>query len=198
VRSGAAPAAAAALSLGVFAGLAVAAGNADGRLIGDGVVMDSLNAVAPVSSDDVHIDPVLDVATVVLGVLTAVLMGTLLVRRRFRAALYLPVAILGAVALSRVAKEVVGRPAIEGPPGAFTFPSGSATLCVAAIAAFYLLAKGGRERRTVLLAGVPFTLAYAAIIAWEEWHHPSDVLAGWCLGIGTATIAWMAFDQPSS
>ena len=179
-----------------FIVLAVAAAGADGRLPGDGVVMDVLNGLAPVSSDDVHIDPVLDVTTLVVTVAVALLGVMLLVRRELRAVLFLVVAVALPVLLSRIAKELVARPAIEGPRDAYTFPSGSATWCFATVAALTMLAASASERRLIVSVGAVLTVVYSAIIAWEEWHHPSDVLAGWCLGLAGAGSAWLAFGRP--
>ncbi len=184
--------------LTAFAGLAVLAAGADGRLPGDGLVMDALNGLAPVSSDDVHIDPILDVTTLVVTALVALLVVALLVRRDLRAASFVVVGITVPVLLSRVMKEIVERPAIEGPRDAYTFPSGSATWCAATVLALVLLAASQRERRILGLAGAALTLIYSAIIAWEEWHHPSDVLAGWCLGLACTGAAWLAFGRPSA
>lgn len=182
--------------LAAFLLLAVAAADATGRLSGDGLVMDGLNALAPVSSDDVHIDPVLDITTLVVSALVAALSVGLLARRQLRAVACLVVAVVVPVLLSRVAKELVERPAIEGPRDAYTFPSGSATWCVATVTALVLLSQSARERGFILWAGVGLTLVYSAIIAWEEWHHPSDVLAGWCLGIAGAGGTWLLFGRP--
>jgi membrane-associated phospholipid phosphatase len=185
-------------ALTAFAGLAVLAAGADGRLIGDGLVMDVLNGIAPVSSDDVHIDPVLEVTTVVVIALVALLVLWRLARRDLRGASFLVVGVTAPVLLSRVVKELVARPAIEGPPAAYTFPSGSATWCAATVVAVALIAAAPTERRIVALAGTALTLLYSAIIAWEEWHHPSDVLAGWCLGSAGAATAWIAFGRPTA
>jgi membrane-associated phospholipid phosphatase len=184
--------------LAAFLLLAAFAAGADGRMAGDGVVMDILNGLAPVSSDDVHIDPFLDVTTLCVSALVALLALSLVWRRELRAAGFLIAAMVLPVVLSRIAKEVVERPAIEGPRDAYTFPSGSATWCMAAVAALVLVAGSARERRVVALAGAPLLLVYGAVIAWEEWHHPSDVLAGWCLGLACTGAAWLALGRPSA
>ena len=150
--------------LAVFIALAVLAAGVDGRLVGDGLVMDVLNWLAPVSSDDVHIDPVLDVTTLVVSALVGVLVMMRLVARDFRGAAFVVVAITVPVLLSRVVKELVERPAIEGPRDSYTFPSGSATWCVATVVALVLLARSERERRMIGFAGV-------ALDADLQRHH---------------------------
>ncbi len=184
--------------LAAFLLLAAVAAGADGRLAGDGVVMDVLNGLAPVSSDDVHIDPFLDVTTLCVSALVGLLALWLLWRRELRAAGLLIVAMVLPVLSSRIAKEVVERPAIEGPQDAYTFPSGSATWCMAAVSALVLLAGSARDRRVLALTGAVLLLVYGAVIAWEEWHHPSDVLAGWCLGLACTGAAWLALGRPSA
>jgi undecaprenyl-diphosphatase len=179
----------------VLATTAVAVARDAGSIAFDAPVADALAALAPVSSDDVHIDPVLEVATLLVAGLTALVLLGLLVRRERRAVLSVAAAIAAAVVLSRVLKEVVARPSIEGPADAYSFPSGSATWCMVTLAALWLVASA-RERRPLALAGVPFVLAYAAIIVWEQWHHATDVVAGWCVGIACAASLWALLGRP--
>jgi membrane-associated phospholipid phosphatase len=184
--------------LAVFLVLAPLAAGADGRLAGDGAVIDVLNLLAPVSSDDVHVDPFLDATALSVSALVALLVLSLIRSRELGAAAFLVLAITLPVMLGRIAKQVVERPAIEGPRDEYSFPSGSATWCAATVAALMLVAGSARERRVLALAGVPLVLVYGAVIAWEEWHHPSDVLAGWCLAVACAATAWLAMGRPAA
>jgi membrane-associated phospholipid phosphatase len=159
---------------------------ADGGFSWDDPIVEALDAVSPVSSSDVHVDPLVEGMTLGVGGLTALFAGLLLARRQLRSALFLVGAIGGAVVLSTVVKELVQRPPIEGPADDYSFPSGSATWVMATVAAFSLLA-GGRRRRAVLAAGLAIGVAYCAVLTFEQWHYPSDVLAGWCLA-----LAWVA------
>jgi membrane-associated phospholipid phosphatase len=181
--------------LALFSAIAARVSGDPGRFGVDGPVADVLDWIAPVSSEDVHIDPILDVATLLVGGVTALLVLGLLARRRLRAALYLAGAIGVAVLLSRLTKGIVERPPIEGAPDAYSFPSGSATWCMATLAAIVLLAEA-RERRPLAIASGAFMLAYAAIIVWEEWHYASDVIAGWCLALAWASGLWLALGRP--
>ena len=182
----------------VVFGAVAAQVSGDGRGFGiDEPVAGALSAVAPISSDEVHIDPVLSIATLLVAGLTGLVLIGLLARRQLKAALYLTGAIGASVLLSSVAKEIVQRPPIEGPADEYSFPSGSATWCMATCAAAVLLAEA-RERRPLAIAGALFALAYAAIVVWEEWHYASDVVAGWCLALVSATGLWVGLGRPRS
>jgi membrane-associated phospholipid phosphatase len=153
----------------------------------DSTVKQALDAIFPVSSEDVHPDPVLR-GTVVVGTTAACLAAAwFLLRRRWREALFLVGSIGGTVALSSLTKELVKRPAIEAGPGDYSFPSGTAAWAAAVAAAAVLLVSSRRARVVVALFGAVLVLAYSAVITWEEWHYASDVVAGWCLA-----LAWVA------
>jgi undecaprenyl-diphosphatase len=176
---------------GLLAGFARRAGG----FSWDSTIVDLLSDAAPISDEDVHIDPFVTAITLGLSALMALLVLWLLTRRRFRAALFPVAAIGGALVLSSLAKVVVQRPAIEGGDG-YSFPSGSATWSMATVAVAILLARPSRRRRLLALAGVVFLLGLGAVIAWEEWHYPSDVLAGWCLAFGSTVALWLRLRRP--
>lgn len=150
----------------------------------DEPVHDLLDALAPVASEEVHPDPVLQAITFGLTAAAGVLALVWLYRRRIRDALFLVAAIGGAVLLSTLVKELVQRPPIEG-GGDYSFPSGSATWSMALAAAAVLLAPAQWRRLALVLGGL-FVLGFGAVIVWEEWHYSSDVLAGWLLA-----LAWV-------
>lgn len=157
--------------------------------------MDVIADAFPVSSEEVHIDPYVDATTIGVTALVAALSLWLLFRRQFRAAIF-PVAVMGgAVLLSSLAKAAVERPAIEG-GGSDSFPSGTATWSMATVAAVVLLASRLRWQKPALLVGAVFVAGLGAVIAWEEWHYPSDIVAGWCLALAWATGLWLALRRP--
>ena len=169
----------------------------DGESFGwDRTVADFVADLFPVSSEDVHVDPYVNGLAVVVTALVVALALRLLTRRLLRAALFPVAAIGGAVLLSSLVKVVVQRPAIEGGEGDYSFPSGTATWSMATAAAVVLLAGSVRLRWLLALAGAVLVLAYGAVITWEEWHYPSDVLAGWCLALGWVTALWLALLRP--
>jgi undecaprenyl-diphosphatase len=167
-----------------------------GPLGWDSTIAEAVADGAPVASTDVHVDPFMEGVTFTVGGLTLALGAWLLVRRRLRAALFLAGAIGGAVALSTLAKGLVERPPIEGPADEFSFPSGSATWSMATAAAVLLLVRSRRELLAV--AGAVLVLGLATVIVWEEWHYPSDVLAGWCLGLGWTVALWLLLRRPAA
>jgi len=176
--------------LAAFVALAVRAATDEG-FGWDEPVADAIGSIAPVSSSEVHVDPVLTTITLGVGALTVVLALALLVQRQLRATLFLVLALGGAVVLSRIAKAVVQRSAIEGNPGDYTFPSGSATWSMATAVAIMLLARTATERRRIASAGAALVLGFGWVIVWEEWHYPSDVVAGWCLAVGCVAALWL-------
>jgi membrane-associated phospholipid phosphatase len=168
----------------------------NGALAWDGPVVDALDDVSPRSSEEAHIDPYVNGTTIVVTVLVAALTLRLLMRRRIRAAIFPVAAIGGAVLLSMLAKAVVQRPAIEGDEGDYSFPSGTATWSLATVAAVVLLADSAPLRWVLVLAGALLVVGLGAVIAWEEWHYPSDVLAGWSLALGWVAALWLALGRP--
>jgi membrane-associated phospholipid phosphatase len=145
----------------------------------------------------VHVDPFMEGITFAVGGLTLAFGAWLLVRRRFRAALFLAAAIGGAVAISTLAKGLVERPPIEGPADEFSFPSGSATWSMATAAAVLLLVRSRRGLPALAIAAALLVLGLATVIVWEEWHYPSDVLAGWCVGLGWTVALWLLLRRPA-
>ncbi|PZW43011.1 undecaprenyl-diphosphatase [Humitalea rosea] len=139
-------------------------------------------------------DPVMLAATrlgdTVMNVLvSALIVGWLLLRRQFRLAAGVLVAILGAAAAMTAIKLGVqaGRPPLLTPiaPG-FSFPSGHSSMAAVTLGLLgWLVAAGapGRWRRpvlgaiTVLIALIAFSRIYLAA------HWPSDVVGGLLLGL---------------
>lgn len=176
----------AAAGFAVFLALALAVPDRGG-LAWDDAVLDALNSVAPISSDEIHPDPELK-AIVVLGTAGAGLLALWLLRLgRWRSALFLVGSLAGTVALSTLTKAIVERPSIEGGTGESSFPSGTAAWAAALIAACVILAPS-RFRLWIAGAGVLGVLLYSAFIAWEEWHYSTDVLGGWALAIGWVAL----------
>jgi membrane-associated phospholipid phosphatase len=170
----------------VFLVLAVAVPD-QGGLPWDDAVLDVLNALAPISSDDIHPDPELQ-AVVFLGTAGAGLLSLWLLRvGRWRSALFLAGSLVGTVALSTLTKAIVERPSIEGGTGESSYPSGTAAWAAALIAACVILAPP-RFRLWVAGAGAIGVLLYSAVITWEEWHYSSDVIGGWALAIGWVAL----------
>ena len=166
----------------------------DGDVGWDDPVADALDRLSPVSSDDVHVDPLVSGMTFAVGGLTIVLCAFLLVRRRVREALFVVAGVGGAVVLSNVFKELVRRPPIEGPADEYSFPSGSSTWVMATVVVLTLVAPE-RRRGAVLAGALAIGVAYCAVLTFEQWHYPSDVLAGWCLAVAWVAALWLVLSR---
>jgi undecaprenyl-diphosphatase len=182
------------LVFGVLAALIPAGGGPFGF---DRPVADLLAAIAPVGSSEVHIDPGLTLLTAIVAACAALLLVALLARRELRAAAFVVIAIAGTIVLAGIAKAIFERPPIDGPPDAHSFPSGSAAGAAAAFMVALLLTRGRWERQVLTVGGAAVVLGYSSVIVWEQWHYPSDVLAGWCLGVAWAGGSWLALRRPS-
>jgi membrane-associated phospholipid phosphatase len=177
----------AAISFALFAALLVRAADT-GRFGWDSTVSDLVADVVPIADEDVHVDPYVDVVTVVAGVLTLVVVLAMLRQRRWREAAFPVAAVLGASLLNVLVKVLVDRPAIETADGSGdSFPSGTATWSMAAAAALVVLAPRRRLAVAALL-GALFVLGIGVVIAWEEWHYPSDIAGGWLLALGWVAL----------
>lgn len=177
----------AAIALAAFTLLALSAHDGFGW---DATVIDFVADVAPVSDEDVHIDPFVDALTVAVGIFAAGVIFVLLRRGRVRDAVFPVAAVLGASLANLLVKALVDRPAIESADGSgASFPSGTATWSMGIAAALVLLAPPSR-RLLAAVVGAVFVIGLAAIIAWEEWHYPSDILAGWCLALAWVLVLW--------
>jgi membrane-associated phospholipid phosphatase len=162
----------------------------------DARIVEVLTDAIPISDADVHIEPFVTAVEVTGTALLAALVVWLLLGRRVRSALFAVAGVAGAVLLGSVLKALVQRPAIEGPADAYSFPSGSATWAMATLVAALLLLPWWR--RVLLPAGAAVVVVFCAAIAWEEWHYPSDILAGWCLALAWVGALFLLFRPEAS
>lgn len=135
----------------------------------------------------------------VVGALVLAAALLLALARQRRPSLALLAAFAGALVLQGVAKSVVERPRPELVAHAarvFTssFPSSHATVSAAvALLAAVLLARARSERRFGVAAGLIAAL-FAAVVGGSRLylgvHWPTDVLAGWLLGLGWGAVCW--------
>jgi undecaprenyl-diphosphatase len=129
-----------------------------------------------------------------VNIITALVAGGLLYRRRTVAAVYLAAARLTELGLETAAKNLIARPRPVwtdpvGHASSFSFPSGhtagTAVLCTSLLV--LALPAGRRRVPWVALAGVAI-IAVAASRVLLGVHFPSDVLGGALLGIACALI----------
>ena len=173
------------LALGVVAPLAVFALLARGVLEG-GFRWDAALLRFSESRYDLDVAEVLR-AFALLGLVAVAGLGVgvlafLLARRSRGEALFWSLALGGVVVLDPLLKAVFQRPGLP-PSQEFSFPSGQAMATLAAVAALAALVASGRRRLLLLTAGGGLVLANGLVIVFLWWHHPSDVLAGWCLAL---------------
>jgi membrane-associated phospholipid phosphatase len=81
-----------------------------------------------------------------------------------------------------------------------SFPSASATVLTAAVAALVYLAGSSRRRAVVGLFGAGFVVAYGFSLVYLGWSNPSYVLAGWCVSVAWVSGLRLAIplERPSS
>lgn len=135
----------------------------------------------------------------VLTLLTVAVVGTLWLEQHRAAAIWLAVAVVGALVFSTLFKVIFARarpdllPA-ELLPASFSFPSGHAFLSAAVYLTIgALLTRVLPNRRTrifVLSMAVLFTVLTGFSRVYLGVHYPSDVLAGWTLGLCWAALCW--------
>lgn len=135
----------------------------------------------------------------VLFLVSSAAIAALWMERQRAAALWLTVAVLGALTMNIIAKVLFARqrPDILPPellPVSFSFPSGHAFMSAAVyftVAA--LLTHVIPRRRThvfvIVTAGL-LTVLTGFSRVYLGVHYPSDVLAGWTLGLCWAALCW--------
>jgi undecaprenyl-diphosphatase len=141
--------------------------------------------------------------TAVLVLLTLAALGFLLLNRRWGAAIFLGLSMVGGTLLSNALKSIFDRPRPDLVPHAVevssaSFPSGHAMLsAVAYLTLGALVAETLPERRFriyLLLWAVFLTLLVGTTRVYLGVHWPTDVLAGWCIGAAWAlTCASVAY-----
>ena len=141
------------------------------------------------------------------GVLAALVLtgsGFLALAHRRAGALFLLASFWGALALETVAKHWYGRPRPELVPHAvrvFTasFPSGHATVSAAAYLSVALLLARTRPERRFAAAAAAFAVCFVVLIGTSRVylgvHWPTDVVAGWAMGVSWTVLCWAAIEK---
>jgi undecaprenyl-diphosphatase len=138
--------------------------------------------------------------TTVLTLITAAVVGYLLMDRKRAAALFVLVAVGGGTLMSTLAKNMIARPRPElvahlVDVRSLSFPSGHAMLsAVTYLTLGALLARVQPRRRLkayLLGLAVLLTLLVGASRVYLGVHWPTDVLAGWCAGAAWAILCWL-------
>lgn len=137
----------------------------------------------------------------VLTLMTAVVLGYLLLRRTYAAAVLVLIATLGGYVLSDTLKVFFHRPRPTivphlAPVVSASFPSGHSMLSsIVYLTLGVLLARTVAQRREkVYFIGVSLFLTFLIGLSrvYLGVHYPTDVLAGWSAGIAWALFCWSA------
>ncbi|QCO17519.1 phosphatase PAP2 family protein (plasmid) [Azospirillum brasilense] len=136
----------------------------------------------------------------VLSLITAVTVGFLLLQGKRGASLLVLLSVGGGMAISGLLKNQIGRERPDIVPHGdivFTasFPSGHSLLsAVVFLTLGAMLARFVERRRQkayVLVVAMAVTLLVGCSRVYLGVHWPTDVLAGWCVGAGWATLCWL-------
>ena len=137
----------------------------------------------------------------VLGLVVAGVCGFLLLQGLYRNALFIFVASCGAMALNAVLKAVFARPRPEIVPHlrevmTLSFPSGHALTSAATFLTLGALLMRVSQRRSSGLYCIGVAMLATALVGASRVylgvHYPSDVLAGWMIGLIWALVCWAA------
>lgn len=135
----------------------------------------------------------------VLLLITAVVLAYLAFTRRFNACIFLSLAMGGGLALNWTLKKLFSRPRPDSVThlhyvDSYSFPSGHTLLsAVVYLTLGALVARMAATRRQKLyVMGAAMLLAFLVGISrvYLGVHHPSDVLAGWAVGLVWAIVCW--------
>jgi undecaprenyl-diphosphatase len=141
-------------------------------------------------------------SVVVLVGATLAVVGYLALAGKYRAAMFVVIAIGSGMTLSFAIKHGFERPRPDLVPHAarvFTasFPSAHSTMSATAFLTLgALLARVQAERRLrvyVVLLALLLTIGVGVSRVYLGVHWPSDVLAGWALGGSWALLCWVVF-----
>lgn len=138
----------------------------------------------------------------VLALVSAAVLGFLLIQRANHAVLLVLAATLGGWLLSSTLKERFERPRPEvvphltaGPARGMSFPSGHSMMSAVVYLTLgaFLARLVGRQAFKFSLVGaallVPFLVGLSRV--YLGVHYPTDVLAGWCAGLSWAVVCWL-------
>ncbi|MGH6864980.1 MAG: phosphatase PAP2 family protein [Methyloceanibacter sp.] len=134
----------------------------------------------------------------VLGLVFLAVLAYLLMTQKGAAALWVALTVGGGVLLSNALKLAFNRPRPELAHAArvFTpsFPSGHAMLSAVTFLTLGVLLASlhGSWRLKLFFLGLAIlvTIAVGVSRVYLGVHHPTDVLAGWCIGAGWAALCW--------
>lgn len=136
----------------------------------------------------------------VIGMAAVIALACLLFLRQRFAALFLAVTLIGGSLVSTLTKQFFDRPrpdVVDHMDQIFTasFPSGHAMVSMLAwmtlaVITIRFVPRHGL-RVFILWAALVLALLIGVSRVYLGVHWPSDVIAGWCLGLAWASLAWL-------
>jgi undecaprenyl-diphosphatase len=162
--------------------------------------LDRKDWVSPQMSEELGRDMTALGGVAFMTLMTLGVVGYLLICRKYHAAMLVVVATLGGLGLSSALKYAIDRPRPTVCPHrsyalTSSFPSGHSMM--AAVVYFTLaalLARSVRQRgmkRYLLSAAALLTLLVGFSRVYMGVHYPTDVLAGWSVGLAWAVVCWL-------
>ena len=113
-------------------------------------------------------------------------------RRRLRDGAFILAAIAGTLVLEPILKDLIKRPPFRPGDSGYSFPSGHAMRSAAALSALVITAWPSRWRWPAFVASILLCGVIGVAIVYNGWHWVSDVVAGWCVGLGWVGILCLA------
>jgi len=135
----------------------------------------------------------------VLTLMTAIVVGFLIVDKKRSAALFVLASVAGGTVLSTILKLAFARPRPDVVPhlvavSSASFPSGHAMLSdvvYLTLGALLSRVEGPLRLKVYILSvAIVLTLLIGISRIYLGVHWPTDVLAGWCAGAAWATLCW--------
>ena len=195
-----------ALSLWIFVGIAEEVVEGD-SLAFDRAILEALRTpgdlsdpVGPVWFEQGVRDVTALGGTTILTLITAAVVGFLLLERKPRTIGFLLLAVIGGLLLSMALKAGFDRPRPDFLPHGqevytASFPSGhSMNSAIVYLTLASILASAHRARRIkvyVITAAIVITALVGASRVYLGVHWPTDVLAGWTAGAAWAVFCWL-------
>jgi undecaprenyl-diphosphatase len=136
----------------------------------------------------------------VLGLTVAAVVGFLVLQGMYRNAAFVFLASVGGWLLNDVLKELFARPRPQVVPhlrqvASLSFPSGHALTSAAVFLTLgALLMRVAESRLTkfyIMFVAVFATMLVGATRVYLGVHYPTDVLAGWLVGVSWALFCWL-------
>jgi undecaprenyl-diphosphatase len=139
-------------------------------------------------------------SSVVLALVTAAVIGFLLLQRKYGAVWFVVVSTIGGSLLSHLLKELFARERPTPVPFIWvsspSFPSGHATLSAVVYLALGILLARIEPRPLLKVYFLAVMMALTFLVGLSRVylgvHYPTDVLAGWTVGLVWALLCWLA------